>query len=99
MPSVDDATFIDGARSAKDPTADTSFAISDSISLAIAFPAVVAMSDLIAELRVTLPEDEPSICEGAVALSPLQPLASITTAARVTKRAERFCIRTPVLFG
>jgi hypothetical protein len=86
-------------HASEDPTADTSFATSDSKSLAIEFPAVVAMSDLIAELSGTVAEDEPSICEGAVVLSPLQPLASITTAARVTKRDERFCIMTPDLFG
>jgi hypothetical protein len=94
LSSTDDIP-LDGASRAKDPTADTSFAISDSRSPAIAFPAVAAMSDLIAVLSGAL--DEPS-CEGEVGLSPLQPLASITTAARVIKRRERFCMMTPLLF-
>jgi hypothetical protein len=89
-------SLIDGASRAKDPTADAWFAISDSRSLAIALPAVVARSDLIAEVSGALAE--PSSCEGAVGLSPLQPLASINTAARVIKRLERFCIMTPLLF-
>jgi len=78
---VDHSVFIDGPSMAKDPTADISFAIRDSISLAIAFPAVVAISNLIAELSGTLAD--PSTGKGAVVLSPLQALASITTAAQV----------------
>jgi hypothetical protein len=53
------------------------------------------MSDLIAEVSEALAV--PS-SEGAVGLSPLHPLASIKTAATVTKRLERFCIMTPLLF-
>src|SRR5207244_9177187 len=41
---------VDGTSTAKDPTAAASLAISVSRSLAIAFPADAAMSDLIAEL-------------------------------------------------
>jgi hypothetical protein len=91
--SLADEVLTEGASKAKDPIADTSLAISDSRSLAIAFPAVAAISDLIAEASGALAE--PSICEGAVGLSPLQPLASINTAATAIKRLERFCIMTP----
>jgi hypothetical protein len=92
---VSEDILIDGASRAKDPTADTWFAISASRSTAIALPAAVAMSDLIAEVSGALAEA--SSCEGAVGLSPLQPLASINTAATI-KRFERFCIMTPLLF-
>jgi hypothetical protein len=92
--SVADEILAADVRAAKDPTAEASFAINDSRSLAIELPAVVAMSDLIAELSGAEPT-----CEGAIGLSPLQPLASISTAARVIKRLERFCIMTPLLFG
>jgi hypothetical protein len=54
------------------------------MSLAIALPAEAAISDLIAKLRGTLAE--PPIGKGAVVLSPLQALASITTAASLIKR-------------
>jgi hypothetical protein len=86
VPSVDDASLKDEG-SAKDPTADTSFAIKDSMSVAIAFPAVVAISDLIADASGELAED-PLICEGAVVPSPLQALASITTTARLITRTK-----------
>jgi hypothetical protein len=94
VPSLDDDILADDANVAKDPTADASFAIRDSRSPAIALPAVAAMSDLIAELSGAA---EP-VCEGAIGLSPLQALASITTAARLIRRLERFCIVTPLLF-
>jgi hypothetical protein len=97
VPLVSADIPVDGASTAKDPTAETWFASKDSRSVAIALPAVAAMSDLIAEESGALAE--PLICEGAVGLSPLQPLASINTAATVIKRLERFCIMTPFLFG
>ena len=93
MPSVDDDILAEDVKAAKDPTADASFATSDSRSPAIALPALAAMSDLIAVVSGAEPT-----CEGAIGLSPLQPLASISTAATVIKRAERFCIMTPLLF-
>jgi len=89
---LDDDNLAADANAANDPAADASLAISDSRSPAIALPAVAAMSDLIAELSGAEPT-----CDGAIGLSPLQPLASISTAARVIKRLERFCIMTPLL--
>ena len=93
--SFDDAN--DGETIAKDPTAAAWFAINVSRSLAIALPALAAMSDLIADASGTL---APLISEGAGAagLSPLQPLASINPAASAIRRYVRFCIMTPLLF-
>jgi hypothetical protein len=87
----------DGVKTAKDPTAAASLAIKLSRSLAIAFPADPAMSDLIAELS-----GAPAvfICEGApgpARLSPLQPIARISTPAKVIKLNERLSIWTPLL--
>jgi hypothetical protein len=91
LSSTDDTPF-DGASSAKDPTADASFAISASRSPAIALPALAAMSDLTTMLRGA--PSEP-LCKGEVVLSALHPLASINTAPTVIKRLKRFCIMTP----
>ena len=85
-----------GANTAKDPTADAWLAISVSRSLAMALPAVVAMSDLIAELSGAsgeIPEGAPS----PVGLSPLHAIARISTPAKVIKLNERFGIMTPLL--
>jgi len=89
----------EGASKAKDPTAAASLAIRVSRSLAIAFPAAAAMSDLIAELSgaLALPA-----CEGApgpAGLSLLQAIARIRTPAKVMKLYERLGIWTPLLPG
>ena len=81
--SLDGAS--DGERIAKDPSAATWFAISDSRSLAIALPALAAMSDLIAAASGTLAPVMSEDAGGAAGLSPLQPLASISPASAMKR--------------
>jgi hypothetical protein len=78
---------FEGTNRAKEPTEPASLAIRASTSLAIAFPAADAMSELIAALKGAL-----SAGETGPAVSLLQPLASITPAAVRTIRNIVFCI-------
>jgi hypothetical protein len=87
----------DGETIAKDPTAAAWFAISVSRSVAIALPALAAMSDLIADASGTLAPLISEIAAGAAGLSPLQPLASINPAASAIRRYTRSCMMTSLL--